>query len=461
MISLPKKVVDEFEKLKAESSSRLVLKVIRGNYYVYKERGVWLRDKHRSKTISEYMGKITEEGLFVKKSFHARNDLESAKALIAEHGGEINWHATEKENITETATRNLNTDKIDLSILMSLSMNARLPVSRIAELAGINEQTAYSRIKALEKRLGINYLLEVDVEILGFTTYLIFVKFEGNTPSVEELEKAFKAEPKIQFAVVTKGDYDIVAYLLDENSFKAEATLWKIMSETDLGKYDAKWYMVPFGQYSFVPLRDEFVENILSKRQWHRRRFVTVTPTQEDILKREFILLKELNNSSNADFSDIDKKYNLGRGASRYTYQQLKGEGVITRATITMTKLPLKYIGIFRVETTNPNEVNKNIHELMIEQLHYGHIANKYALAGNTSMPESLTLFIPIMEREELEDAMAPLTSMKGMSTKGLVVTKVLVGSLCYRRFDNTYTRQHSALLRLKKLEAQTTIEYE
>ena len=301
----------------------------------------------------------------------------------------------------------------------------------------------------------------MNVELLGFTTYLILVKFEGSMPPVEEIQKAFKDEPKIQFAAITKGDYDAVAYLLGENSFEAEENLWKVMSETPLSKYNARWYMVPFGQYSFVPLRSEFIDNVLAQRQWHRRRFVVITSTQEDILKREFILLKELNSNAIVDFSEVDKKHDLGRGASRYTYQQLKDDGVITRSTITITNLPFKYIGIFRAETINPNEVNRDMHKLMAEQLSYGPIVNKYALIGNTSMPESLTLFIPITKSEELEDAMAPLTSLKGMTTKGLIASKVLTGSLCYRRFDNTYTRQYSALLRLKKLEPQRTVEYE
>lgn len=462
MKTLPRKVVDEFDRLKSDSPPRLVLKVIRGNYYVYKERGVWVKEKHRNKTISEYIGKITDEGRFVKKSFHARNDLESAKALIAEHGGEITWHATENENITETDTRNLNADKIDLSILMSLSMNARLPVSRIAELAGINEQTAYSRIRALEKRFGINYLLEVDVETLGFTKYLIFVKFEGELPPLEELEKAFTAEPKIQFAVVTKGDYDIVAYLLDENSFKAEDDLWKIMSETPLSKYNAKWHMIPFGQtYSFVPMRQDFIESILVQRQWHRRRFVIITPTREDILKREYLLLKELNKNASMDFSEIDNKYRFGSGASRYTYQQLVSEGIIARPTVTLTKLPLKYIGILQTETVNPGEVSRDRYRLLNEELEYGSIANKYALIGNTSMPESLTLFVPITSNYEIEDTSAQLRLIKGTITRSMIISKVLVGSLCYRRFDNMHTAQYQRLLSQKKTEPKEIIEYE
>lgn len=461
MTALPKRIVDAFEVLKKDSPSRIVLKVIRNRYYVYKERGIWVREKHNSKTLSEYIGRITEDGLFIKKTFAAKNDLESAKALIAENGGEIIWSKREERKETANAL-NLNANTVDLSILMSLSMNARMPVPRIAKLAGINEQTAYSRIRVLEKRFGINYILEADTELLGFTTYLILVKFEAGMPPTDELRRAFENAPKIQFAAITKGDYDVVAYMLDENSVKAEDDLWKIMSETTLSKYDAKWHMVPFGQaYSFMPLREEFIEKVLSQRQWHRRRFVVITPTQEDILKREFLLLKELNANANMDFSEIDKKYGLGRGASRYTYHQLIDEGVIIRPTINLANLPLRYIGMLRTETVNPGEVSKNRYRLLMEELEYGTIANKYALIGNTSMPESLTFFIPIVIGNELEDASAPLALVKGTVTRSLIISQILTGSLCYRRFDNMHAKQYSTLLALKKVEQKKIIEYE
>jgi DNA-binding Lrp family transcriptional regulator len=276
------------------------------------------------------------------------------------------------------------------------------------------------------------------------------------------MQKTFQGEPMVQFAAATKGDYDMLAYMLSENSFNAEEILWRIMADSLLSKYDAKCYMVPFGQiYSFVPMRTEFIEKVLARRQWHRRRFIVITPTQEDILKREFLLLKELNENAAVDFSEIDNKYGLGRGASRYTYQQLKAEGIIARPTITMSGLPLRYIGILQTETLNPGEVNKNKNKLRIEELEYGPITNKYALIGNTSIPEGVVFFIPIIRDEDLEDATTRLASIKGTITRSMIISKILSGSLCYRRFDNMHSVQYPSLLREKKVEPQEAIEYE
>lgn len=453
-------IATEFNKLKETTSARLVLKCIHGRYYVYKESGVWLKGMHRSKTISEYLGRIIDNGTFVKKS-SSKPDLEVAKTIIAAHGGEIIWHKKDQHENYPSLAQDSNVDAVDLTILMSLSMNARMPVSRIADLAGISEQTAYSRIKTLERKFGINYILEINTEIIGFAAYLILVKFETNIPPVEDMVAAFKSEPKIQFAATTKGDYDIVAYMLDENSVKAENDLWKIMSETALSKYNAKWYMVPFGQtYSFVPLRKEFIEQVLQQKQLQRQN-TAITPVRDTILKREFILLNELNNQAVMDFSVIDKKYNFGSGASRYTYQRLKENGIIIRPTIMMTRLPIKYIGILQTETINPKEVREDRYKLLIEEVEYAQITNKYALIGNTSIPEGLTLFMPITEESDLEHALLPL-KLHGTKTKSMIILKMLVGSLCYRRFDNTYTNLYSSLVTQKKVKPQEkTFNYE
>ncbi len=461
MRGLPNRVAGEFERLKKLSKARLALKVINGRYYVYKERGIWVKETHRNKTISEYLGRISENGVLIRKSMRAKNDLESARALIEEHGGSVIWNM-ERDVRTDTNTHHIDVDEVDISILTSLSMNSRMPISKAAQMANINEQTAYSRIKALERRFGIRYILEINTSAFGFTTYLILVNFEDDKPSVEELTDAFKREHKVQFAAVVKGDYDVIAYMLAENSAQAEDDLWSIMSRTSLAKYNAKWNMIPFGQvYSFVPLRKEFIEDVLAEMQTHGKKPSDMAPTKTMLTKREFMILDELNNNAALDFSVLDRKFGLGRGASRYTYQKLRDKGIITRATLTITDMPVRYIGILRIETVNPGELSGERYRLLYEELEDGPMANKYALIGNTSMPEGLTLFIPIVEKDELEDALAPLSSINGTTLNSMIISKTLTGSLCYRRFDKTHTLQYISLLGQKKVELQQKKDYD
>ncbi|MDE1824632.1 MAG: AsnC family transcriptional regulator, partial [Candidatus Micrarchaeota archaeon] len=203
MKQFPPKVLEVFENLKKKYPPRLDLKLIKGRYYVYKERGMWLKEKGKNKTISEYLGKITEDGLFVKKKLSANGDFENAKAIIAEHGGKIIWEEKKEQDIM-AEEQHLTATAIDLKILTALSMNARIPIPKLAKMVGLNEQTAYSRIKSLEEKLGIKYILEIDIEKLGYIQYLVLIKFEEASLTAEELKKVIGDNPRIQFAAITK-----------------------------------------------------------------------------------------------------------------------------------------------------------------------------------------------------------------------------------------------------------------
>ena len=77
----------QLEQLKKIAKFRLSLKVINNRYYVYEETGEWLKDRKQSRTISKYIGRITENGSFLKKKIRHDNEIEKAEALITEKGG--------------------------------------------------------------------------------------------------------------------------------------------------------------------------------------------------------------------------------------------------------------------------------------------------------------------------------------------------------------------------------------
>ena len=54
-----------------------------------------------------------------------------------------------------------------------------------------------------------------------------------------------------------------------------------------------------------------------------------------------------------------------------------------------------------------------------------------------------------------------PLRNIRGTMTKAMIISRVFVGSLCYRKFDNTYTKQHMSLLRQKKVEPEALLKYD
>ena len=463
MKSLPKSISATFEKLQKEYLPyRIVLKKISNHYYVYKERGVWRKDIARTKIISEYLGKITEGGVYVKKALSAKDDLENAKALIELHGGEIIWHEKEEPSLDDTQNTTPDATETDLRLLTCLSMNARMSPSKMASLSKIKKEAVYFRIKTLEKGFGIKYIMELDVTKLGYMPYLILVKFEEDLPYFGKIKDAFYQEPLIQFAAKVNGNFDLVLYVLDTDADNVIDNIRNLIYKLELGSYDAKWNIIPIAKtYSFMPVRDEFIEKVVKTKEWKKTTSKS-TPKQDELKHREFIILKELNSNSREDFSEIERKYELIKGSARYAYAKLKESGIIIRPTITMTKIQIKYLGMIIVTDINEDKIRKTRYKFLSDIIEYGPIINKYALFGNIGMPIGTVLFLPVIFEGDLENnAIRIRNELEGSIVKSMVITEILVGSLSYRRFDNEYSRQHRLLVELGKREPKILEKYE
>ena len=316
--------------------------------------------------------------------------------------------------------------------------------------------------RSLKTKLNIQNQLEINITKFGFTTYLILVKFENEIPKSEALKDILKEESKIQLAFFTTGEYDLIVYLLNKDSVSAEDDLWKIMSNKIIKNYKARWYLIPFGQInSVVPIRNEFINFIFDSGKKDTLQTKAALNTKV-LSRREFVVIQELNKDSTKDFLHIDKKYNLTNGTTRYTYYTLKQRGIVIRPTINITGLKIKYIGIVIIETTNPKEVIETRDNLLIEELEYVDYANKYALIGNISIPEGIMLLTPVYNDGDLEKIAENLKAkLNGVKIKTSIVTNIILGTLCFRRFDVGYTRQYSYLKSVKKIAEKTKINYE
>ncbi len=454
MVGTPEKVGEAFRRL-TKQQKHLYLKKIRESYYVYKQTYEWQPDTKKSKTLYEYMGRVLADGTFVRRISSYKDQLAKAEALIVSRGGEITWHEKAEPEEAVPTKKELALKEPDLNILMALSMNSRIPVPRLAELAGLNEQTAYSRLKSLETMLRMEYLLEIDVEKLGYLRYLILIKFEDKKPTREEIEEAIKDEYNIQFAAMTKGDYDVAMLVVDQSPLKAYDNLLKLRQREPLKKYRASWVFTNFAQnYSFIPLRDQFIEKIVKEKVWQRTK-ETPRPERHQLKQREFLVLRELNNNANGNFASIDQKHDLSRGTSRYAYQSLKERGIITRPTVSLTNLPIKYVGIILFSIIDYSIFDEKRYKYVMDRIEYDKISNKYCLSGNIGAPVQGTIsFLPVFEEGYLDRLTANMEKeFQGSIARSLVITDLIVGKLCYRRFDNVYSRQYRLLVEFKKIE--------
>ncbi|MCL5675476.1 MAG: AsnC family protein, partial [Candidatus Marsarchaeota archaeon] len=154
MQELPEKVSEAFYRLKENSSFRIVLQKRNGHYYVYRATTWWDKQEKKVKSSQQYIGRITEYGAFIKRAEeYEKSELDRAIAVLKAHGAVVSFsgektvetvgHQYAKQNIGEEIS------EVDKKILMCLSMNSRMPMSKLAGIVGISEQNAYYRVKAL------------------------------------------------------------------------------------------------------------------------------------------------------------------------------------------------------------------------------------------------------------------------------------------------------------------------
>ncbi len=446
-------ILTVFAKLKNDDSS-LVLRRLNGHYYVYRSKSTWDKVNKRVRTKQEYVGRITAKGRYIRRSESwADVTLKKAAAIVQSYGGRVTFpEKNEKIELAGTMQES-GPQEVDSQILTILSMNARASVSFIAKKTGLTRSVVETKMNHFEEQLGLQYLLELDVTKLGFRSYLVLAKFEGESPSPELLQELIRKEPHIQYAALLKGDYDLMMYWLDEiESLDIASALWRFQTGETLRKYNMKVDITPFGLfYSFIPLREEFVEQVLKNRIWQTGR-VHQSLKEKGLRQREFAVIAELNKNSAKDFAEIDAERGLVRGGARYAYLELKRRGIIIRPTISLGKLPIKYTTIILSETVNVPDADDTNYKYFEDIIGYRLWSNRYALIGNIGMSMGSIFFMPVYYEGDLERTLASWKEMiKGTVFKSLIITRTLVGRLTYRRFDDHYSTPYSRLVSLKK----------
>jgi DNA-binding Lrp family transcriptional regulator len=454
-VHLPTNIARTLKGLKEEYGVYITARKIKGRYYFYKEWNLWDPEAKKQRLKSEYIGKADNNGAFQKSEKGYKLNLENAARLIESIGGKVILPSTK-------GGQQLKVDETDRKILTCLSMNARLPAKRVGQIAGLASSTAYARIKALEEKYGLEYVTQFFMPPLGYRVFMILIKFTDDRPGVEQLRLAFAREPKIQYAVLTKGEYDILAYLVDESSTQAEVTVLNLRSSTVIGNYRAVVYTSPVAQrYGYVKMRDEFFANTLKGKVWHRTR--KETGGSPVLFQREFDVLHELSANGMAAFPQIDRKHDLGKGASAYTYKKLRASGIIRTTTINMRLTNSLYMGIIFIKRLLISNYTKTRHLFYQDVVREtADVMNKYALICEVAAPDSIIIFAPIRSGESIEEiADALAAKLKGVEIATSIVINQLVGHLCLRRFDNKYAIYSEELASIDGNTVQNKIRYD
>jgi len=151
-------------------------------------------------------------------------------------------------------------DRTDIRIIEEMSENARTHLKPVAEKAGVSIQTVSSRLKGLEKSLGLHYSLEFDLESIGMRSeHFVKIKFKED-PSQDILKHAL-LHPAIQLACRTNGDFDLFLWVVT-------ATLKEFASDVEpkireeLGDFISDWtaHPVTSKRAGFLPANRELIE---------------------------------------------------------------------------------------------------------------------------------------------------------------------------------------------------------
>jgi DNA-binding Lrp family transcriptional regulator len=436
------KIMAAFLALKQEDS-RYELKKISGGYYVY------LSSARRDATgklrkTSIYKGKILPNGFFIK----VRHKREHPKAAPeAQEGAEAPAAAGGAEALQNEDVRiRQNSLKYEEKLLTALSMNGRISLPVLSKMLGLSVTATDWQVKSLEKRYGIKYLPEIDVTKFGYMQFFLAVKFLDKSPPAEVLKELLQKEPRIQMAMMLKGDFDLLIYVVAKSVEELNDEIIISISKV-IGDYNCTWTTIPFYETcGFIPLREEFIDFL-----------------KKGLLSREYAVLKELNRDGKSEFREIDRKYGTDRGRSSYSYYKLREEGKIRRITISMQKLSFRYTGIIMNTITNRHKFEKNRSKFLYSIIEKSESQiNKYLFVCDTVNPYGIMFFLPVFGNSDLDNALEKLSELElGIKFATLIVTSVLFGNFCYRRFDNAYSVPQRILENNYNLEKAQRINYE
>ena len=344
-------------------------------------------------------------------------------------------------------------------------MNSRLSHARISSITGIPLHTLEYRIRRLERIFGIKYTLELNMNNLGFSEYMILAKFISGKPSHESVRAALEKNPRVQLALATKGTYDFIIFCVAENNNVVAEVLDSIRTAEALKGIESEWYITPIAtSYGFISLQQEFFE-VLKEKVWHRKKHGD-KPSTSSLMYREYALLYELNEDSTKSFASIDKKYDLPTGSAKRAYEDLKseeGKNAILRPTLFLTNLNKKYDGIIIADITNKEKFvasRDNHHKYIINEPNTA--ISRFSYICDMETPDGIFYLFPVLKEGYTEIIENDLfKTIKGVKLDSLIVERTILGNICYRKFDNLYSSQYLSLVKRKSIQAQKRTLYE
>jgi DNA-binding Lrp family transcriptional regulator len=444
--SVPVAVRERYEALKRSYSFPISLKRISGHYYIYKQLISWDREQKKYRCVEmQYLGSISETGEFRARRLKG-DDIESARAVIAAHGGSVVMPSPSGLQVSSKPR----TTELDRGILTGLTMDGRAPVPALAASLGEEGKRLGYRIRSLEGRLGIEYRPKVIIEGLGYLYFIVFAKFASARPDSDALQRELESNPAVQFAALSPDSkYDmvmVVASISDYNVMGEEslpAILRNIRMGPSLKEIKAEWYVSYFDVIKgFMPLRQLFLEERILKSVWTKRQ----ERKQGSLSRNEYAVLAALNLNGATSFRAVERQNNMADGSAKYSYDRLSERKVLNGVTICMNRIGALYNALLIMEIIDEGAYAATRNEVWGIEIteRPDHIANRITMVANMGAPYGALFLVPVFKDGDIEELEREFYSkVKGIRISTMVLTKTLCGTMPYNRFDNTKSIQY------------------
>jgi hypothetical protein len=87
-------------------------------------------------------------------------------------------------------------------------------------------------------------------------------------------------------------------------------------------------------------------------------------------------------------------------------------------------------------------------------------LVNKYAYRGDMGLPDGIFYIKPVFESQDFHKTLEKVNGIGGTQTESMVITDIVIGSLCYRNFDPMYTKIYEILVNRGKFAKSKKEEY-
>jgi DNA-binding Lrp family transcriptional regulator len=353
-----------------------------------------------------------------------------------------------------------NKQELKNKVLRLLSVDARISMQDLANQLGTTKANAYSIFNEVISEYGISFVPEISIDKLwkwefikkarlrtkrgiiadaveelpltGFGEYMTLIKFSGKKPSEEEIRKAVGDSYVPQFAAITKGDYDLMIYII-ARSYE-DAIQFTDTVNKSLGKYEMLAYTDRVWRcFGFFPLNNKLIE-------------------QFDIFDTYKNLLFGLNGSGRNTFTDIGKKFNQGPAQMLYAYDRLAKTEILKRVTYFESKPKTQFNTVAMIRIKNGKNFEMGLCNWTLKLLkEYVDKENECAFMCNVANPKGMMIISSFQTKTKAEKFFSGMrASIKGVDISMMQISNTLLGSLGLRDFDMRYTAQYKDLERKK-----------